>query len=176
MNLICSKHERGDLRCEAIEKGEQCNHGVRNIKRMLCSMHYARWQRSGSIEKSLPSGCKESREARANLIRMQEAKRQYDGLSVTCLCAHPFSSHSRGGCREEFCKCFKFQSTNEFTFRQAIQRMRVIGFTRPLNDTAMCGHCKEYIRVGTWHDQMVLTRMREHLRVNHLYSRKLRAV
>jgi hypothetical protein len=164
VNLICNLHESSELQCIVIENGVRCDHGVRNKLRMLCTKHYCRYQREGEV-------VLKSSVHRAELRLIEK------GSSVICICAHAFLKHTpKNGCKDIQCNCKKFESTNEIMFYETLQRMRQIGFTTPLNDTALCNRCDQFIRVGYWHDQMSVSRMREHLRLSHLSRRNLRAV
>jgi hypothetical protein len=177
VKLICNLHERSDLQCIVIENGVQCDHGVRNKSRMLCTRHYSRYQRSGGVDLLLPNGGSLPRRKQQTLLQRKEDKLKEDGSSVVCLCTHVFLKHSnRNGCRENRCRCKKFESTNVILLAQTIQSMRKIGFSNPLNDSALCLACDTYVVVGYWHDRIAIKRMKEHLRLYHLTRRNLRVV
>lgn len=157
-------------RCVAIDNGVRCNYEVLNKKRGLCSKHYSRWQRTGTTETG-------QKNMRRQLSAERRGERQRsEGLPDFCLCAHRITIHkAMSGCWSESCRCKKFETTNLQLLNDVLSKMARLGFSNPVNDTAWCTSCAEYITVGSWHDSMVLSRMREHLRLQHLSRRKLRA-
>ena len=174
--LICNVHETGDQQCSVVEYNKQCPHGVRNRKRGYCSKHYARFQRTGTPYLVLPSGGSLPRSERQKFKEMREKARRDQGLSLMCFCAHSYSEHGNGdGCGHRNCKCSRFDATNATTFYEVLAKMKRLGFGDPLNDLAMCIRCKNYIRIGHWHDQTCIVRIREHLRVHVVADRNRRA-
>lgn len=173
MNLICNKYEKADQQCSVIENGVQCNHGVRNRKRGLCSMHNARFDRNGHTTVILPKGGSLPKKIRMKRKEALQMKRQEQGLSLMCFCSHAFlKHHADQGCKHEGCKCKKFDGTNALTFYTAVDVATRLGFTSFLNDTAYCARCNSFIRVGCWYDQLAVGRMREHLKVHLMEGRK----
>lgn len=175
MNLICNIHETDRLQCSVVEDGIQCNHGVRNVKRLMCSKHYARLQRNGNAGLVLPNGGSLSRQRQNEIAEHRSQILIEQGLSTICLCSHVFLKHSpRKGCREKHCKCNKFEGVNPTMLFQTMAKMKRLGFSDPLNDSALCKNCSQFIRVGKWYDQISINRMREHLRLHILTNRNLR--
>lgn len=174
--IVAGKHERDDLQCVVVENDLQCIHGVRNVKRMLCSMHYARWQRSGCVDLVLPNGGSQTKLAKETELERRERLIIASGGSTICICSHTFKKHYvNSRCRTQNCNCWKFESTNPTLVKEVKGKMRALNFSNPLNDTALCGYCNEYIHVGTWHDNMIISRIRQHLRLQHLERRIRRA-
>jgi hypothetical protein len=169
LKLTCAIGERADLQCKVIENGEQCNHGVRNVKRMLCVKHYARWQRNGHVDVILPNGGSQPKNRREVAAVRRQNTLATKGLSTICLCTHRFLEHYvHAKCRVKGCECRRFESTSEAALLLATFKMNSIGFFEQLNDNARCRYCRETVRVGYWYDQYAINRMREHIRLYHL--------
>lgn len=173
MSLICLTSETPTIQCVASEHGVRCNHGSRNRKRKLCAKHYARWQRHGTTDFITKGNRRSSDEVRKELLEKERLLIK-QGLSAICLCAHVFLKHGEDKCKERYCKCKKFSSTNADKFYRMMAKFDNLGFSAPLNNTAECNVCRQRVVVGFWHDQHVLVRMREHVKIYHLSQRKLR--
>lgn len=165
MELICSPVETADFQCCVVEDGYRCVHGVRNFSRMYCSMHYARFQRLGTV---YPIRTKLQAERRRRDQQILDIAK--NGLSLTCICTHKFDGHSHrskrsSNCLVEGCKCTKFESVNQELLNKVYSKIKKMGFVC-LNDTALCLRCKEYIPIGYWHDPFVFNRIRAHLKAH----------
>lgn len=171
--------EWGDDICVALDDGVRCISAIHNRKRKLCKKHYSRWQRNGSTVLELPGGGSLTKARRAEAMVNRQRQLEAAGFSGMCICTHAFLKHyakNGGGCKELDCNCRFFESTNITLLTNIIYKMNRLGFTQPLNDTAWCKACSDFVRIGYWHDQMAMTRIKEHLRLNHLQRRKSRAV
>lgn len=155
-----------DFTCIVEEDGVICGDPVRNLKRMYCQKHYARWQRNGHPYVSRNCEAKKRKEARR---RTKELRLEAEGKSKICICAHSLGEHSlNDNCTIIGCKCWEFNSANADLFHKTMFKFESLGFYYPLNDTAVCTFCSERIRIGSWIDPIAIRRIREHLRMKHV--------
>lgn len=170
MNLIVNAAERDDLQCVVEENGIRCIHGVRNLARQYCNMHYSRWQRTGTVLTQQ----KNQRKALSAQRKVEMMRKE--GVSDSCMCIHSMYDHNQQrGCHHPVCRCRSFSGANHSLLRSTLETMENIGFSSPLNHTALCRHCDKYISVGHWTDSLAIQRMRNHAKEHYVPGRFRRA-
>lgn len=172
IDLICDKYERQGMQCVVVEDEVRCNHGVRNLTQMLCTRHYARWQRNGHTSLIPPelhkkAGNRAEKNRRVRTITERAGKIKANGGSLMCLCTHDFMEHRLDAeCGRASCKCTEFDGANQNAFAEAFKVAQRLSFTKFLNRNAWCRRCCAYIEVGAWYEPMTPHRMRSHLRAH----------
>lgn len=150
---------------------QQCPRGVRNMKQMLCTMHYARFQRHGSTEYignfGRPPKSKEQYAMIAAKCRSRKEELDRSKLA-RCMCGCIKDSHNRTregfihGCLEPGCKCKKFSEVNKLLYEEKAFKIAKLGFIYHIDEEAVCAACRQKVRIGTWFNAFSIKRAALH--------------